>query len=43
VLLFAHAALRNYQQFGPAAAAEAARVQQLIAAVEQMARGEAGG
>jgi tetratricopeptide (TPR) repeat protein len=38
-LLFAQAALHNYEQFGPAAAQAAAQAQQLIAAIEQAARG----
>jgi tetratricopeptide (TPR) repeat protein len=42
-LLFAHAALHIFQQFGPAAAAAAAKVQQTIAWIEGLARGEAGG
>jgi tetratricopeptide (TPR) repeat protein len=41
-LLFAHAALRNYQQFGPAVAAEVARAQQVIAWIEEKARGKRG-
>lgn len=42
-LLFARAALRSYDQLGPAAAAEAAEAQQLITAIEQDVRGGRGG
>ncbi len=38
-LLFAQAALRGYQQFGPAAAGEAAQAQRTIAWIEGMMRG----
>jgi tetratricopeptide (TPR) repeat protein len=42
-LLFAQSALRGFEQFGPAAAAAAAKVQRTIAWIEGKARGEAGG
>jgi hypothetical protein len=42
-LLFAHAALRNFEQFGPAAVAAAAKVQQIIAWIEGLARSKTGG
>jgi hypothetical protein len=41
-LLFARAALRNFEQFGPAAADRVARAQQLVAEYEQAARRVAG-
>jgi hypothetical protein len=36
-LLFAQSALRNFEQFGPAAAAQAEQAQQLIAWIEEQA------
>jgi tetratricopeptide (TPR) repeat protein len=42
-LLFARAALRNFEQFGPAAADRVARAQELIGQIEQAARGGRGG
>jgi tetratricopeptide (TPR) repeat protein len=38
-LLFARAALANYEQFGPAAAAEAEQMRGLVAEIERLARG----
>jgi tetratricopeptide (TPR) repeat protein len=42
-LLFAQAALHTFEQFGPAAAADMTRAQELIAKIEQAARAKAGG
>jgi hypothetical protein len=43
-LLFARAALRGFEQFGPAAVDKVAKVQRTIATIEQMAaRAKAGG